>query len=102
MGLTDREKEIIAQMEHALASEDPRLVATMEQRRRSLALNILAILGGIALLLTGVIAKFALLGILGFLVALGGAATIRIGKPAFKFNRPAGGKVQERWNRRNQ
>ena len=106
MGLTDREKQIIEQMERALASEDPRLVATMERKRPSILLNLLAIGLGIALILAGVVAKLAILGIVGFLVALAGAATIRRGrigkieisaKGAMKGNR-----IQDRWDRRNQ
>ena len=54
MGLTDREKQIIEQMERALASEDPRLVATMERKRPSILLNLLVIGLGIALILAGV------------------------------------------------
>ena len=84
MGLTDREKKIIEEMEAALQAEDPRLVATMERSRPSLFLNLAAIFVGMALLLAGVIAKTAVLGLLGFLVALAGAATIRIKPKALK------------------
>ena len=34
MGLTDREKKIIEEMEAALTAEDPKLVATMERAPR--------------------------------------------------------------------
>ena len=34
MGLTDREKKIIDEMERALASEDPRLAAALERNVR--------------------------------------------------------------------
>lgn len=105
MGLTDREKQIIEEMERELASEDPRLVATMERKRPGLIFNLLAVLLGIALILAGVIAKFALLGIVGFLVALGGATTIRIGMPNIKVKGPGfpgKGNIQDRWDRRNQ
>lgn len=105
MGLTDREKKIIEEMEAALTAEDPRLVATMERRRPSLVLNILAILLGISLLLAGVISKLAILGIAGFLVALVGAATIRIGKvdlSDLKGKSSKRARIQDRWDRRNQ
>ena len=106
MGLTDREKQIIEQMERALASEDPRLVATMERKRPSILLNLLAIGLGIALILAGVVAKLAILGIVGFLVALAGAATIRIGrigKIEIRAKGPKkGNRIQNRWDRRNQ
>lgn len=104
MGLTDREKEIIDQMERALASEDPRLVATMERNRPRILLNIIVIVAGIALVLTGVITKLVILGVIGFLIALIGAATIRIsrvGSSNFKIKAPKGSKIQDRWDRRN-
>lgn len=104
MALSDREQKIIEEMERALQAEDPRLVATMERRRPSLVLNILAMVFGIALLLGGVIAKLEILGIVGFLVALAGVATIRL-RPqnlSLGMKRPKGGKMQERWDRRNQ
>lgn len=106
MGLTDRERQIIEEMEAALTAEDPKLVATMARRRPSIALNIFAILVGITLLLSGVIAKLTALGIFGFLVALAGAATIRI-HPQVKLPKAvkgqAGpGRMQQRWDRRNQ
>lgn len=103
MALSDREKKIIEEMERALQTEDPRLVATMERRRPSLFFNLLAIALGIALLLGGVIAKLEILGVAGFLVALVGAATIKL-RPqnlALGIKRPQGGKMQERWDRRN-
>ena len=104
MGLTDRERQIIEEMEAALQAEDPRLVATMARRRPSLALNIAAILLGITLLFSGVIAKLTWLGILGFIVALAGAATIRIRpKASIRLPKRQGpGRIQERWDRRNQ
>ena len=108
MGLTDREKKIIEEMEAALQAEDPRLVATMERSRPSLFFNLTAICVGIALLLSGVIAKMAILGVVGFLIALAGAATIRVkpiaqgAKGARKGKRGDGpGKMQARWDRRN-
>ena len=113
MGLTDREKQIIEQMERALASEDPRLVATMERKRPSILLNLLAIGLGITLILAGVVAKLAILGIVGFLVALAGAATIRTGRIGrfgqvgnkerkAKGGAKKGNRIQDRWDRRNQ
>ena len=109
MGLTDRERQIIEEMEAALSAEDPKLVATMARRRPSIALNIAAILLGVALLLSGVIAKLTVLGIIGFLVALAGAATIRIrpkvgGLKLAKGIKAQGGqgRMQQRWDRRNQ
>jgi hypothetical protein len=109
MGLTDRERQIIEEMEAALSAEDPKLVATMARRRPRIALNIAAILLGITLLLSGVIAKLTALGIVGFLVALAGAATIRIRPKVNPLKLTKGAKsqggqsrMQQRWDRRNQ
>jgi hypothetical protein len=112
MGLTDREKKIIEEMEAALTAEDPKLVATMERAPRRFGLNIAGIILGIALILTGVITKTAILGILGFLVALASAATIRIkpiaakigvGSRASRASRASKrSRIQDRWDRRNE
>ena len=101
MGLSDREKKIIEEMEAALKAEDPRLVATLERNRPSILLNVIAIAIGIAVLLTGVITKIALVGIAGFLILLAGAATIRL-KPTLGKKRQPGNKMAARWDRRNQ
>ena len=112
MGLTDREKKIIEEMEAALTAEDPKLVATMERAPLRLGLNIAGILLGIALILSGVIAKTAILGIIGFLVALVSAATIRMKPIGAKISGIAAGsnglkaskrsRIQDRWDRRNE
>ena len=109
MGLSERERKIIEEMEAALQAEDPRLVATMERERPSILINAFAILAGFTLLLTGVITKLPFLGVLGFLIVLGGAATIRIrplgAKGALKgsINKgKPGNRMQDRWNKRNQ
>ena len=106
MGLTDREKKIIEEMEAALTAEDPRLAASLVKPvRPSILLNVIGLLAGIALILAGVIAKLALLGILGFIIALASVATARIGKFSIKApnsgksGKPGGG-MQARWDRR--
>ena len=85
-------------------SEDPRLAASLEKPARANILrNLLGLIAGIALILTGVIAKFVLLGILGFLVALASLATVRIGKFSLKSPKPPkSGGMQARWDRRAQ
>ncbi|MFM8447071.1 MAG: DUF3040 domain-containing protein [Candidatus Nanopelagicaceae bacterium] len=102
MGLTDREKKIIEEMEAALTAEDPRLVASMGQHRPNIALNVLGVLLGLGLILAGVIANFAPLGVAGFLVALASAATVRGRIGAVKFKAPKSNRIQDRWDRRNQ
>lgn len=106
MGLTDREKKIIEEMEAALTAEDPRLVASMGQRRPNILLNVLGVLLGLGLILAGVIANFALLGVAGFLVALVSAVTVRIGRikgiNLSAAKAPKSNRIQDRWDRRNQ
>ena len=103
MGLTDREKKIIEEMEAALSAEDPRLAASLEKPvRANIAKNLLGLIAGIALILSGVIAKFVLLGVLGFVVALASLATIRVGKLSIKTPKPPkSGGMQARWDRRS-
>ena len=105
MGLSDREKKIIQEMEAALLAEDPRLVSTIERSGKitnRFGLNILAILAGIALILAGVIAKVVLLGVGGFLIALAGAATMKIHPSLPRKRAPRSRtRMQERWERRN-
>ena len=102
MGLTDREKKIIEEMEAALTAEDPRLAASLEQPARvNILRNVLGLIAGIALILSGVIAKFVLLGVLGFVIALASLATVRIGKFSLKSPKPPkSGGMQARWDRR--
>mgnify|MGYP006289942773 CR=1 FL=1 len=102
MGLTDREKKIIEEMEAALTAEDPRLAASLVKPvRPSILLNVIGLLAGIALILAGVIAKLVILGVLGFLVALASLATIRVGKLTIKAPKPPkSGGMQARWDRR--
>ena len=104
MGLTDREKKIIEEMEAALSAEDPRLAASLEKPvRPNILRNVLGLLAGIALILAGVIAKFVLLGVVGFLIALASLATTRIGKFSLKTPKPPkSGGMQARWDRRAQ
>ena len=114
MPLSDREKELLAEMERALSADDPRLVSTLTgnprapQKKR--ALLGLALVGlGLVLLLAGLISQTIPLGIAGFLVALGGVVlaisnvpkiggelSIKTGK---KSNWSA--RLEKRWDRRN-
>ncbi len=79
MPLSDEENRLLAQMERALAAEDPKFVSTLRGRTlertarlRAFAAGIV-FLAGIALLMGGVIAQMTWLGIVGFLVMLGSA-----------------------------
>lgn len=81
MALSDRERRLLAEMEAALASDDPRLqstlagsdTATILRKAPSGALaGVGLILAGIATLFAGLISQIAPLGVFGFIIALGG------------------------------
>lgn len=116
--LSDHERKLLAEMEAAFQQEDPALVSTLtgkaRTRQASRALMGAAILvGGMVILFAGLVAKVILVGLLGFLVALGGAFLLLTN---FSFSRggrngAAGNKakkrqswisrLEERWDRRN-
>lgn len=79
MPLSEEENRLLAQMERALAAEDPKFVSTLRGRtlERNARLRAVAagvvFLAGIGLLMGGVIAQLTWLGIVGFLVMLGSA-----------------------------
>ena len=85
MALSDRERRLLAEMEAALASDDPRLqstlsgdTATLIRRAPGGVLAGLAIvIAGIAILFTGLIAQITVVGIAGFIVALVGVVMVR-------------------------
>lgn len=121
MALSDRERRLLAEMEAALASDDPRLQSTLSGgdtatllrgKSSSLIKAALLILVGIATLFTGLISQIPLIGIAGFLVTLAGLVlairslaspiqgVARAGKGAPK----SGGlssRLQDRWDRRS-
>jgi len=77
--LSEEENRLLAQMERALAAEDPKFVSTLRGRTlertarlRAIAAGIVFLVG-IVLLMGGVIAQMTWLGIVGFLVMLGSA-----------------------------
>jgi hypothetical protein len=119
MALSDRERRLLAEMEAALASDDPRLqstlagsdTATLARRAPGSAIaGVALILGGISILFGGLISQITPLGIAGFIVALGGLLMVlrtisAQGLPSAP--RPSAGKgnfgarLQERWDQRN-
>jgi hypothetical protein len=123
MGLTEREKRLLAEMEAALASDDPRLQSTLssETSARTARLKSPSLLKGLALFITGlsglfygVIAPLYIVGIAGFILALVGLIlTIdRIGSPVSiaAAGKPRAAKpprssfnerLQNRWDQRN-
>ena len=75
MPLSEHEERLLAQMEEALKAEDPRLVSTMtgdRQARGSLLLPALFIVAGFATLIGGLISQVAIVGVVGFALALAG------------------------------
>lgn len=119
MALSDRERRLLAEMEAALASDDPRLqstlaggdTATMLRKAPGGALAGLAlIVAGIAILFTGLISQIVPLGVAGFIVALVGVIfTLRAFStktlPSVARRPRSGGslseRLQQRWDQRN-
>lgn len=116
MALSDRERRLLAEMEAALASDDPRLQSTLSggdtatlirKAPRSLFLAAALILAGIAILFTGLIAQVAPVGVAGFIVALVGLLmalrSLSVKSPTPRAARPKrslNDRLQERWDRR--
>ena len=117
MPLSDHEKRLLAEMEEALAADDPRLLSTFEGKaphRSSVLLGFGLILLGIVVLFAGLISKVPPLGILGFSLSLVGAvlAISNLGRLSAVKGLPqdlgAKGKkgkwssrFEERWDKRN-
>jgi predicted acyltransferase len=119
MALSDRERRLLAEMEAALASDDPRLqstlaggdTATILRKAPGGALAGLAlIVAGIGILFAGLISQVAPIGVAGFIVALTGVllalrALSQKGLPNAKprTNRARGSfsdRLQQRWDER--
>jgi hypothetical protein len=115
MALSDRERRLLAEMEAALASDDPRLQSTLagsgtqtliKKAPGSLLAGAGLILSGIAILFGGLIAQLTPLGVAGFIVALAGLLMVirslsvkgpRVVRPSRSLNN----RLQDRWDRRN-
>ncbi len=119
MALSDRERRLLAEMEAALASDDPRLqstlaggdTATILRKAPGGALAGLAlIVAGIGILFAGLISQVAPIGVAGFIVALTGVllalrALSQKGLPSAKprVTRARGSfsdRLQQRWDER--
>lgn len=75
MPLSDHERAVLAAMEAALEKEDPKLVSTLNglpKGGKGFTIGVLALIGGMAVLIGGLIAKSVLVGALGFILALVG------------------------------
>lgn len=87
MPLSDHEQRLLEQMERALYAEDPKFATSLRAGsaradKRRAALGVVALLAGIGLLIGGVMAKFPLLGVAGFVVMLVGAMLAYTGMKA--------------------
>lgn len=123
MALSEEEQRLLAQMEAALAADDPKLVNTMRgtnlrrMHRRRAALAGVAFFGGLALLIAGM-STYLFLSVLGFVVMVAAAVTAiyawqhvtSAGDPpsSSRTKTPSGlvdgpgfmDKMEERWRRR--
>ncbi|MGV1035742.1 MAG: DUF3040 domain-containing protein [Candidatus Nanopelagicales bacterium] len=131
MPLSEHEQRLLEQMERALHAEDPRLASALRTgsgrsiNGRRIALGSLTVLVGLGGLLGGVITSLAVLGVVGFLVMLGGVLVIGSAlrepktqptdaagsagpkSPRGESKSPAGpsgfmSKVEERWRKRRE
>lgn len=80
MPLSEEELRLLEQMERALVEEDPKLASTLRGTsqqhlvRRRIVLGSALLVAGIAVLVAAVLLTVPVLGVLGFVVMLGGAA----------------------------
>jgi len=93
MSLSDRERRLLAEMEAALATDDPRLESrlagsTMTPTKPRLALGALSILAGVAILFAGLISQTTPIGVAGFLVALVGVVLVARSLSSLTTGRP--------------
>ncbi len=79
MPLSEEELRLLEQMERALVEEDPKLASTLRgtafrrsARRRAIVAGV-CFVAGVAILMTGAVARIPVLGVAGFVVMLGSA-----------------------------
>lgn len=123
MPLSEHEQRLLEEMERSLYNNDADFVATVSHRGtrpnyRRIALGALIALVGIIAIVTGIMLKQPLVGMLGFIVILGGAllalsaprsrgpetlSGLREPRPSSGKTRAGGGfmdRMNERWDRR--
>lgn len=121
MALSEEEARLLAQLEQSLAAEDPDFASTLRgskivaRNRRLAVVGSLAALLGIAVLLVGAMSASTWVGVLGFLLMIGGgylfATAWRSGFSGADDDAAAGGspkssgsfvdRMEERWQRRS-
>ena len=117
MPLSDEEKRLLAEMEAALAVDDPKLVSTLSGKVRTPKKNrmfagIALFFTGIATLLAGLISQTIPMGIVGFVLALIGLVLVisnlsskaEVGVKERKSRQKPkwSATLEERWDRRQQ
>jgi Protein of unknown function (DUF3040) len=117
MPLSEHEKRLLAEMEEALAADDPRLISTFSGKtpsRSRVVAGFGLIVVGIFVLFGGLISQTPPLGIAGFVLALVGAvlaisnlgglmngAINKMNSPKSPQSGKWSSKFEERWDRRN-
>lgn len=81
MPLSEHEQRLLAQMEQALYAEDPKFASSLRSARGRgsrgrAAVGVLAVLGGLGMVVGGVASTFVAVGVAGFLVMLLGAVLV--------------------------
>ena len=130
MPLSEHEQQLLEQMEQALYAEDPKFASQMQgagaraAQRRRIAVGIVGVVVGLAVVLVGVNTQLWVLGAVGFAVLVASAAfaltpqrrrarlgsvqsdgTIRRANPAQRTRSARGGsfmeRMEQRWDRRH-
>ncbi|MFM8205710.1 MAG: DUF3040 domain-containing protein [Actinomycetales bacterium] len=112
MPLSDHEKKLLAEMEEALAADDPRLLSTFSGKtpsRSRVVIGFLLIVAGLAVLLAAMISKTPILGVFGFAISLSGSVLAISNLGGLALRSPKVGKsskwstvFEERWDRRSE
>lgn len=115
MALSEHERKLLAQMEEALSADDPHLVSTLTGTRlypgrNRILLGFGLVVVGIATIFAGLISKTTPVGILGFLISLGGVilaisalsgvSALRTPSQRLRKGR-LNSRLEDRWERRN-
>ena len=114
MSLSDRERRLLAEMEAALATDDPGLESklagsTMTATKPRLLLALALVLLGIGVIFAALISKTTPVGVVGFLISLTGVLTlirsfgaVTKGAPRVKSSRKSLSKrFEDRWDQRD-
>jgi hypothetical protein len=118
MALSDREQQLLEQMERALASEDPKFASALGSpmtnriATKTIGIAVLGVVVGVGSLLAAVSLSIPALGVLGFLAIvagfyfanLGAKSAPSTGKSAPTSKQPSSGGfmqgLEDRWDRR--